>query len=474
MFNHIRYRCLRIRENYGLIFFHFLHSASAILLLLLVGQVANHSDSTKAKLFKLILPIEFNNENLWYWIIGLLSTKFVATFFKNYFHHIVNFQIHNKILQHQLIDFGFHKQKSIEQDTSRYVKSYSKGVLLLISDLFLLTLIFLLLSKLNDSIAGYWLIFLLSGLAIRLLVVRYFISSKYQFKRAINSMNRKWNFIFHHQWSLIMDQQFNKEYNILKNREKTAEMAMKKFGGQYAWTAGFFPVYFYIFLFVIAWNFQSIETSQTNILQIILLIIYSQSASMRMFKIPAHWKEMSEIESRWNPAQSDQTANSESFGQEETLKYTNDWDLSNYPKSSLIKLVSDSYDHTKRFELLKNQFFQSVFILDMNREIIGDTFLGAILTDKESRQMQVFEQLILEAPPYDWTDFNWKNKLDLEVLTREQLIWIYFFKAILHPGKTIIFHQPEKNNISSSDIEIFVNLARENHKVIYFIHEKDI
>ena len=249
---------------------------------------------------------------------------------------------------------------------------------------------------------------------------------------------------------------------------------MKRYGSQHAWTAGFFPVYFYVFLFVIAWNFKAIDANHSSFLQIILLIIYSQGSMMRMFKIPAHWKEMSEIETRWNQLEFTQRKLSDAnLGLREDFN-THHWDLSNYSKPMLRQLFLDCYDKTKQAHLISLGFYQSIFVLDRERKMIGDTYLGAILTDKESRQFPVLGEIFQQAPPYDWANFPWKNMLDLDALSQVQLNWMYFFKAILHPGELILFKRSTLHEISNLDMDIFLNLAKQYNKKIYFIDEEDI
>ncbi|MEY4331051.1 MAG: hypothetical protein RL609_1799 [Bacteroidota bacterium] len=473
MLKNIRYRCLNSKENYALIFFHFLHSSTAILILLLLGQFANKTDATKSKILHLIAPNQFSEINIAYWIVGLLIAKFIATFFRNYFHQVTNFQIHNKILKEILFKYHFHDNNSFEKETTRYVKAYSKGVLLLVSDFFLLAVIYFLLSKLSNPVSNFWLLFIIVGIIIRSLVVKYFINSKYAFKNAVNAMNRKWNFIFNNHLTLIKDQQFKKELNILNNREKTAASALNKYASHHAWTAGFFPVYFYIFLFVIVWNFKSNNEIQSNFLQIILIIIYSQGALLRIFKTPAYWKEMVEIEAQWSRNISEYSSTPEIFQKKKSTKNNFEWDLSNYTKPMLIRLFSDSLEKSKQSELIATDFYSSIFIFDLNRKIIGDTFLGAVLTDKESEQLQLLINLSLQAPPEDWLNFDWQNKLDLDILSPRQLIWIYFFKAILHPGRQILFIKSTKNQINDIDISLFQNIAISNNKKIYILDEND-
>jgi hypothetical protein len=64
--------------------------------------------------------------------------------------------------------------------------------------------------------------------------------------------------------------------------------------------------------------------------------------------------------------------------------------------------------------------------------------------------------------------------LDLDALSQVQLNWMYFFKAILHPGELILFKRSTLHEISNLDMDIFLNLAKQYNKKIYFIDEEDI
>jgi len=280
----------RLRQNSQLIAFHFLHSTTGILLLLFVGQAVSHGDSTKSKLLKIILPFQLHMESLWYWIGGVILLKFFSTFLMNY---LYQFTIHNTqaTLRKQLVSNPFSESISLSEfDLNHISKSYVKGILYLCSDLMLLGLIFWILASMNGLVAQCWILFILFGLILRLLVVRYSVTAKTELKKAINAAQRKWKWIMLQRGQLLVDGQWEKDLRVLRIREKKARSASRKYSFHHAWTAGFFPVYFFLFLFSVVWIFQTKEIKDDGLLIILLLIIYSQSAIMRLFKTPTHWR----------------------------------------------------------------------------------------------------------------------------------------------------------------------------------------
>lgn len=295
--NSSRLLLLKSRINLLLLFSYFLHSFTAILLLLMVGQVVSQGDSTKAKLLKIIMPSEIGNGNLWFWVGGLILLKFAATFAKNYYYPMNLFRIQRVMRDAFLVKkFDSSNEMPLDLDFNRYAKAFVKGWIYFCSDVLLLGFILLLLLKLNIQIAVFWCVFIFLGLLLRYTFEKIAPHSKLELKRAGNSVARRWKNLMIHQSDLKTDGQFEMELRSFKNREDFAQKIAKTQSLRAAWSAGFFPVYFFLFLFVLAAFFESQSTKDGNILQILLLIIYSQGAIMRIFKVPVHWKDIKEIQ----------------------------------------------------------------------------------------------------------------------------------------------------------------------------------
>lgn len=286
-------RILHSRTNFLLAGAHFLHSASAILLLLMVGQAVSQGDSTKAKLLKLILPAELGGGQFWFWVVAILLVKFLATFLKNYLYPLNVFRIQGVLREYGLknqLDLGVKDVSGSE--LKRYAKAFVKGVLYLCSDILMLGLIFALLMNMNTRVAVCWLFFILLGLALRYFAERIAPNSKKETNKASVVMMNRWKKWRLHSEDVSDDSSVEREFLAFKESEKLAKVELHTMSLRNAWAAGFFPVYFFIFLFFIARNFGVNTVNHGNILQMLLLIVYSQGAIMRLFKAPIYWKEM--------------------------------------------------------------------------------------------------------------------------------------------------------------------------------------
>lgn len=293
----VRSLLLKSKINGLLVCAYFLHSATAILLLLLIGQVVSQGDSTKAKLLKIILPTGLNDFQLWLWVGSLIALKFIATFAKNYFYPMNLFRI-QKILRQSILTQSKHSnfEPLAESELNRFSKAFVKGVLYLLADIFLLGFILLLLFKLNVYVAQCWLLFIVVGLCLRSIFERISPMAKTELKKAMTGVSKHWKQLSGNQHDIEKNGYFEREMASYQKLERDAYNTVRRHSLKVAWTAGFFPVYFLVFLFVLAASFDESAMMQGNVLQLLLLIIYSQSAIMRLFKVPVHWKEINELQ----------------------------------------------------------------------------------------------------------------------------------------------------------------------------------
>ena len=378
-----------VRQAFAAGFFHFIHAFTTILLLLLVGQIISQSDSTKSRLLQFLLLGKFQPQYQWHWVFALLAIKFVGTALRNYYMQLVPFKI-QVLLQDYWIEYGRQAAGfSPDKDIKKYARAYIKGRILWLADICLLLLIFILLFYLNIRVALFWLILWIMGMLFRWWVVHFYLNARKSWKEANLLLLKKWKFIFSNSYRLKTDQQWKKELRILKRREDKAVDTFRYFGFQKAWTSGFFPVYFFSFVFGMIWFFKASGVNQTVILQIILLIIYSQGALMRSFKAPEYWKIIRLAQKKWDESISGLNNQTLSEEQEATLLFAetklHDVDaITNQEWNQIITLFNINQNiHEKYYKTI----FKKFCLVDLEKPLIGDTFLSAVISDKERIQI---------------------------------------------------------------------------------------
>lgn len=462
-----------IRQLFAAGFFHFIHALVTILLLLLVGQMITQTDSTKSRLLQLLLLGKFRVEDQWYWVFGLLILKFFGTASRNYFLQVVPFNMQTALQQHLLLKNIGGALLQPEKDIKRYARALIKGHVVWVADLFLLILIFLLLLHLHVWVAISWILLWIIGIVFRGWVVHYYLKRKQAWKLAGVAFQRKWKFLVSNRHALKRDQQWKKDVRILFRREKKARQLIKSFAFQKAWTSGFYPVYFFGFIFLLARVFQVSETDSAITLQLVLLIIYSQSAFMRSFRAPEHWRMIQWIEEKWKTAfnQTESklaTAIPDEQLEQLTLKLKNQDTLNAADCKELMPLFYST-------QIVEESFYKNIFskiaLLDLNNPLRGETFLSFVLSDKESVQQPVLFDFFLSFKSEEWHLFHWKAKADRTNCTERQLVWLHLFKCLLHPGGIIICKDDLTRKLDREEIDIFLSLVAKTNKKIFYVYE---
>lgn len=453
-------------------FFHFIHAFTTILLLLMIGQIISQSDSTKSRLLQILLLGTFHAAYQWYWVIGLLIIKFIGTAFRNYFLPLIPFKI-QIALQDDRIGQSNQKNDFIsDKDIKNYARAYIKGNILWKADIFLLLLIFLLLFHLNVRVAFFWLLLWVLGIVIRWWVVHYYLHAKRAWKEALGALQQKWKFIILNQSVLKIDQQWKKEVRILKRREGKAAETFRSYGFQKAWTSGFFPVYFFSFVFLLAWIFKGAGSDLTIVLQIILIIIYSQGALMRSFRAPEYWKVIRGIEKKWNSKWNESVNTPNTSMTSELPDYIDAHikELNNLSKQQWDKMLPVFYSEEAMQERFYKTLFRKVSLIDLEKPLIGETFLSAIISDKEAVHVPMLKELLSAFENKEWENFNWKRKADRTVITDKQYIWLRLFKSLLHPGDIMLCNDDLSQKLGQKDLDIFITLTEKRNKKIIYLH----
>jgi hypothetical protein len=453
-------------------FFHFIHAFTTILLLLMVGQIISQSDSTKSRLLQILLLGNFNAAYQWYWVIGLLIIKFIGTAFRNYFLPLIPFKIQITLQDYRMESSNQKNDFITDKDIKNYGRAYVKGYILWIADLFLLLLIFLLLFHLDVWVAFFWLLLWVLGIIIRWWVVHYYLRAKRVWKETLGALQRKWKFIMLNRSVLKIDQQWKKEVRILKRREVKAEDAFRSFGFQKAWTSGFFPVYFFGFVFLLAWMFKGSENDQTIILQIILIIIYSQGALMRSFRAPEYWRVIRGVEKKWDSKLNASVNTPNASITNDLADYVDSHikDLISLSKQEWEKILPFFYSEEKNQEKFYKTLFRKVSLIDSGKPLVGETYLSAILSDKEAVQMPVLNDLLSVFDNNQWENFNWKRKAERTAITEKQYIWLCLFKSLLHPGDIILCKDDLSQKLDQRDLDNFITLIEKRNKKIIYLY----
>jgi hypothetical protein len=461
-----------VRQMFLTGLFHFIHAFTTILLLLLVGQIISQSDSTKSKLLERILLGLFQSEAQWYWVFALLLCKFLGTSLRNYYLQSLPLRLQvgfqNFWLSHTLQPVPFNPDKDIRN----YGRALIKGRVLWLADICLLLLIFLLLLYLHLWVALCWVLLWGIGLMFRWWVVHFFLNAKKDWKKAKAALQRKWNFLFINQFALRIDQQWKKELRIEKRREKKAEETLKAFSFQKAWTSGFFPVYFFGFIFILAWIFQITESDQTISLQIILMILYSQGAFMRSFRSPEYWKTIRLIEKKWSRTiiESKQIQPSSSADESDKVTEATFKNLNAFTNQDWEKWLPVFYVKENESLISYKPLFRNVALLDFRKLLLGETFLAAIVSDKESVQLPVLQEFLSLLEKHHWDNFPWKENLEITIIREKQLAWLHLFKALLHPGRYILCTSDLIQKIGQNDFDVFLSLVNKRKKKLILLH----
>jgi hypothetical protein len=210
------------------------------------------------------------------------------------------------------------------------------------------------------------------------------------------------------------------------------------------------PAYFYSFLLIVVYFLHTSPAENSNSLQLVLVLIYSQSTLIRSFKSPEHWKLSQHITDRWNkmmnrntPAQKTVAHLAASLSHQGNDITT----ISEWKEIIQMKANADGYD-LHDIEKVASQLY--IFI--PSQTCTNESYLASVITTKEATGVQlissVFQQLDLQN---EWAHFPWKSSPKEYPVNQDQLKWLNVIKSISHPGNRIVTEMDHWNMFSESE-----------------------
>ncbi len=473
--NHTSYLNHRLIRKYIVSgFFHFLNAFSSIILLLLIGQITSESDSAKSRILKLIFFDHFDVKYQWHWAMALLISKVLFSVLRSHWLSMTQFEI-----QSSLQKFWLENQDNktpyanIGKDLKQLSKSIVKGQILWTADLVMLLFIFCILINLNFFVAISWLIFFVLGIFLRIWMVKFYAVEKKKFRTHQSKWIRKFDYIMIQFWSIIFAHQLEKETNIFNRRLETAHQSNRVYSMHRALANGFFPAYFFSFLFFIIYTLHSFSFEKTILLQLVLILIYSQSALTRCFKSPEHWRIINSIARKWNS--SNIQINLKQNTQPKVIQLLPQLDKSefvfDYSGNDIWNELIEMRENPLSFNPTDiNTVTQQISFLLTNQLCTNESYLASIICSKESVGLHQLEKMIqsLELKK-EWDSFDWKSSPTTFVVSENQLKWINLFKSMLHPGWLIVISYDNWIYFDENEKKAILQLVIQKNKKIILV-----
>jgi ABC-type multidrug transport system fused ATPase/permease subunit len=432
-------------------FFHLINALTTVLILLFIGQLTSSGDSTKSKIIKLIFFDSVSAHTEWIWMISLLIIKISSSFAKSKLVHQTQYHIQSHLQQYCLNNLNnIPHSPQLGKEIKNLSRAIIKGQIIVIADFVMLFLIFIVLLNLNGPIALAWLLFFLLGIALRWVMAQYYTQAKRNFRNVQSRWMVKFAYILQNANLLVLDSQIKKEKNIFERRTETMSLASQTFSRNKAWTAAFMPAYFYSFLLIVVYFLHASPSENSNSLQLVLVLIYSQSSLIRSFKSPEHWKLSQHITDRWKkkvsrntPAQKTVAHLAASIShQGGEFTATSDW-----KEIVQMKANADGYDLHEIEKVARH-----VYILIPTQTCTNESYLASVITTKEAAGLKlissILQQLDLEN---EWAHFSWKSAPMGYPVNQDQLKWLNVIKSISHPGNIIVTELDHWNIFSESE-----------------------
>ncbi|MEN9334134.1 MAG: hypothetical protein RLY35_1314 [Bacteroidota bacterium] len=361
------------------------------------------------------------------------------------------------------------KSNTLSKELKQYSRAWIKGVVIFGADVIFLSLIFLNLCVLNFYVALSWLALFLCAILFRLAIVHIYVEQKIKWKSASQKFQRKLKFIFENLRSLRFYGQFDREVGILNKRRSKHSMALHQFSFQKAWESAFLPTLFFIFLFVLISPYFSEQLEKRTLLQLVLILIYSQSALYRTFKVTESWKIIQNIQKRWRQHQENPTPST-----------TIDWEIIEAKIQVMnTQLSCPAYleDEAVKSELKKfishlpeiaGQDFmrwnKTMTRLSPTGFIKGETFISAIAFKKELPSIQEIEKWKTAVDLSMVSDFKWEKEWKDATMSENDLAWLNVLRACLHSAHFVITDNHELRFWNEEEIRTIAQLMKITRK----------
>jgi hypothetical protein len=451
--------------------FHFLHNFFTILLLLQIGLIAGESESAKAKLLEIIFPAVFAQTDKWILAGLLLLARFISTYLRNFSRITAPFNIQSPLNNFWISGPTLKHNESKYREISNYAKAFFKGIIIWWADVCFLLVIFLILLILNKLAAIGWVLFFTSGMVFRRLMAHFFIKKRHEWKTARSKLSQKFKFLLSQRAYLNRYFQWRKEKSIYQRRQnKTAEKT-SAYAREKAFTGALFPAALFGFIFILAFLLKNNNTGSIAILQIVLIIIYSQSALMRCFSAPAYWKTMRTIKDKWYSEITHEHNKQNKISEINPFlhKYSTGNHNINSASFQWDKMLPLFFDEHLTVSKETDAFFKEVTLLDFTAPLRGETYLSVVLSDKESKQRAQLDHFLQAFGAEVWQDFKWQNKWGSKKLSDQQLRIMYLLRALLHPGKIILSRMNTEAYRKWPEGDIFLNLIEQQNKKLIHV-----
>jgi len=454
-----------IRKAFLTGFFHFAQSYTTLLLLLLVGQITSQSDSTKADVLQHFSFGLFNSQHQWNWVIVLLILKAFFIVVKNYQLRIYLLELQLKIQDFFLFKATneFNPNEGLSKDIKLFAKSWIKGNVSFIADVVFLTIIFVNLYILNIKVAFSWLLVFFSAISFRYAIVHVYVNQKNSWKRAHLKVQRKLKFILSEIQYIFLFNQYERELEILNKRRNKNKIALQKFSFQKAWETAFLPTLFFTFIFTLISPAFSDNIERKTLLQLVLILIYSQSSMYRTYKVTESWKHLRNIKLKWLNTTKNKTKNEHS---EDLILKSIQWEsLSNGPSLNIVTDITISKflkkvvheNNTMTLDNIK-LFNQNATILSPSAEIRGETLISAISGEKESKALQNIETWGKQFDIQFLKTIEWQINPTAFKTNSKEWAWFNVMRSSLHQASMVISTQEDFKFWSQNEQELILKI----------------
>jgi hypothetical protein len=193
---------------------------------------------------------------------------------------------------------------------------------------------------------------------------------------------------------------------------------------------------------------------------------------MRSFRAPEYWKVIRGIEKKWNSKWNESVNTPNTSMTSELPDYIDAHikELNNLSKQQWDKVLPVFYSEEAIQERFYKTLFRKVSLIDLEKPLIGETFLSAIISDKEAVHVPMLKELLSAFENKEWENFNWKRKADRTAITDKQYIWLRLFKSLLHPGDIMLCNDDLSQKLGQKDLDIFITLTEKRNKKIIYLH----
>ncbi len=458
-----------IRKALATGFFHWMQLITTLLLLLMIGQISSQTDSSKKEILSLITFHLFNPKYQWYWVVCILALKAISTFITHYLKVQLPELIQNSIWL-QTLENGNEIQMNRNFHSASlktYAKSWLKGNVIFTADFLYLLVILFILIYLNYLIAIIWLAVFILAISIRYAFVQLFINKKKIYRSRKRKVLQKSKFIESHLLQLALNGRFKKEISLVKKRWTAYHSELLIFARGRAVTAITIPILFFSFLFLIISPSISGSIDNKTTLQIVLVLIYSQSPINRIFRVTENWRVIRNFKS-------------------DTIQDHN----TNIIQHTAPDLPNDFYTFIKiddkGFGKTTNPFHQEIFkqALEKNLSIanaqkiskqvaffkphdsiIGDTILAELNYSNEFKTLSQIKGMNTELGHPLPEDFDWYQNASTSSLSKIEIQWIHFYGACLHPAKFVISRNEDIQQIGDKPLEKIKNYLNKKNKI---------